>query len=241
MADMEPAAGAAAASKALLNEIDTALRPAGMLRDLSRVIAEFARPSVRWVDDRRITVCETAEGGCTATVKRGVRSGGFAWIVSDLPIGQFPAPPTPSSSDCKGPSELRVWTVRVDTAAFGMYFGACKWSTALQPAAALAPDHFVTVCTHDGGVRTGPGARADGLPYSEPNEAAGSLYQFTADLSTGSLRVRPIIKRLHPSYQPTDKNQTEWTIAEGLTDLAECRAAALVHAGSPYPAFTLLA
>jgi hypothetical protein len=50
------------------------------------------------------------------------------------------------------------------------------------------------------------------------------VYHFTADLSTGTLRVRPIIKAIAPNYRPREPTQREWTLAEGLADLAECRA-----------------
>jgi hypothetical protein len=68
---------------------------------------------------------------------------------------------------------------------------------------------------------------------------AGAVYHFTADLSTGTLRVRPVIKHIYPGYSPRDANRTEWTIAEGVSDLAGYTAAVYVFAGPRRIAFAL--
>jgi hypothetical protein len=62
------------------------------------------------------------------------------------------------------------------------------------------------------------------FPQSAYKESTGSLFRFTADLSTGTLRVRPFIPHAVGSEKPQ-----EWTMAEGLDDLGQWRAAVGVH------------
>jgi hypothetical protein len=68
------------------------------------------------------------------------------------------------------------------------------------------------------------------LPYAVScDDAFGSLYHFTADLATGSLRVRPIIGGFTGTAEtdvstrtgPPAVAQTEWTLAEDISDLAD--------------------
>jgi hypothetical protein len=236
-------AGSDPADVRLFNAIDTALRPSGMLMDLSHIIAEFAR-TVRWVAGQHIVV---SPDGCTATV---VRTGPPApmWVVSDMPIGRFPSP--------AGTPSLRAWTIRIDASpnllfpgvrlpkrspASGQTHAHAPLAVAAAEAEAEADAPCIAVCTWD----SYSYRRIDtpdinlNIPHSSLlEETAGSLYHFTADLSTGTLRVRP---ELSGDQNVRMSPIEEWTTAEGVRDLAECSAAVALHAGNGFTtAFTLL-
>jgi hypothetical protein len=217
----------------LFAAIDAALQPFGVVSDLSRIIAQFARPT-RWAYDSRVTF--SGAEGCTATVNAPVPDR-WMWLVSGVPIGQFPIP-----SDAKdgATSAVRKWTIRVEEIAFPLHIGICKPSSAQRDEAASDP-HSISVCTSNCYVDVGHYRHNRNIPFIESYEdAGGSLYHFTADLSTGTLRVRPIIKRVHSTYRPDVRTCTEWTIAEGLTELADCRASVALYTKSEPAAFTLL-
>jgi hypothetical protein len=223
----------------LFDAIDGALRPAGILTDLSRIIAQLARSPVRWAVNESFDLRDADAEGCTAKLKDSVRSG-WKWLASDVPIGRFAAPSlSPSGGSAKDVSALHVWAVRVDSAACHLYIGIAR------PSAASAHDLYDDADTHY--ICTGSSLayhKADGkelnMPFSHGGDAAGSLYHFTADLSTGTLRVRPIVKLIDPRHQPHDPPQTEWTVAEGLSDLAERSAVVFVYADWGAASFSLL-
>jgi hypothetical protein len=216
----EMAAQANDALMSLTAAIDAALRPAGVLHDLSRIIAQFARP-IRWAADERFTIADSASGACTAALKPAA-SKEWIWLSSDAVIGQFPSPS--KSSDAKVVSSaLRVWTVRIDAADSTIFLGICKPSRA-PGSNPFTDSHTVHVCTGSSFASVGCDAKDVDIPHSVAGAAGGSLYHFTADLSAGTLRVRPFIERIHPDYQLPDCPQTEWTLVHGLSDLGECRA-----------------
>jgi hypothetical protein len=67
-----------------------------------------------------------------------------------------------------------------------------------------------------------------GLPYGENGQGnCGSVYHFTANIATGELRVRPVVRKV-AAKKPVDPLQTEWTIASGIAGLAEYRLIAMV-------------
>jgi hypothetical protein len=212
----------------LFAAIDAALRPAGMLSDLSRIIVQFAR-TIRWTADERFMFSDADSGGCTARLNATVTKG-WIWVVSDVPIAQFPA-----RSDAKASSPLRVWTVRVDSGPHPLYPGICKPSTAVGYDA-YKDTRSITVCTANSAVDVGKSRSFRNIPFSSADDAAGSLYHFTADLSTGSLRVRPSIGRDAEGHAAGEG----CLIAEGLDDLGECRASVSINAEWGGGAFTLL-
>jgi hypothetical protein len=69
------------------------------------------------------------------------------------------------------------------------------------------------------------GVPIDDLPHTYEGEAAGSVYHFTADLQTGELRVRPVVRNLSHLHKPSDPPKTEWTVSRpgGIKDLASHR------------------
>jgi hypothetical protein len=169
----------------LFAAVDAALQPAGMLSDLSRIIAQFARP-IRWAANERLTLTDPDGDGSTVTFTKA-EDARWLFAVSEVPIRQYPISTAGSSVD--------AGTVRRD----------------------------------------------GDIPYcASYREAAGSLYHFTADLSTGTLRVRPVVTCVHRDYRPRDPTQTEWTIAEGIADLAERGAAVSSYIRQRSAVFTLL-
>jgi hypothetical protein len=216
----------------LFGEVDAALRPAGMPNDLSRLIAQFARCS-RWAANERFTITDTGEG-CSATLTTFTPND-WVSVVSDLPIVQFPGP-----SEAKAAATLRFWTIRIDAVGRVLYPGISKPVTAPDYDRHTDP-HSVYVCTGNPAF-VGGKTRNGHIPHSSLNGAGGpgSLYHFTADLSSGSLRVRPVISRIAREYRARDPDQTEWTIAEGIADLADCRASVFARTDWGAAAVSLL-
>jgi hypothetical protein len=93
----------AASDARLFAAIDAALRPAGVLSDLSRIIAQLARTPVRWAATDHFTISDGVgvEGESTATMKTPAPHG-WNWIVSDVPIAQFPWPSSVSLNSSPG-------------------------------------------------------------------------------------------------------------------------------------------
>jgi hypothetical protein len=228
----------------LLSEIDAALRPARVLRDLSRIIAQFARPPVRWVEDPLCTVAVDEAGAATLVLSRSPKRG-FVWAFSDVSIGQLPncmdspASSSPSSSSVTvgqvdaPASSLRAWTVRIDRSIDVICMGVAKPSSA--PGYDVhADERAISISTANSHVFTGHTPRSIALPFASyagaavgagagAGVSAGALYHFTADLATGTLRVRPVIPLVSRHYRPPAKPQTEWTLAQGISDLADYR------------------
>jgi hypothetical protein len=131
----------------------------------------------------------------------------------------------PAPSDAKADSSLRAWTVRVDDAARALYMGIRK------------PQHYLTICMNRSEVFANGRPSEQRLPYSGWGQAAGSLFHFTADLSAGTLRVRPVVK--YPAVR-RDSNQTEWIVTEEISDLAGYIVVVAFNAEWGGAAFTLL-
>jgi hypothetical protein len=217
----------------LFAAIDSALSPYGMLLDLSRIIAEMARPDA-WAKHPLFAFDLSRQ-----TVALGfVVAKRYEWACSELPIGQFPCPcPCPPSqpgdgkgkaadvSDVSDVSSLRVWTIRMEHARGWVFPGVVRRPSAPDYDLNYSPT-AVTVCTHSKALHTGPSLKDIGMPHTDARvDPSGSLYQFTADLKAGTLRVRPTIACLNPQFVPLRKGQTEWTLLTGCSDLAEYRAA----------------
>jgi hypothetical protein len=206
----------------LFARIDEALWPAGMPTDLSRLIAQFLRV-IEWADHPRFNRVTNAVGS-TMTLMKAAR---WSWSGACLWVGDAKA----------NHSALRMWTVRVDQGPHTLYLGICKPLS--------APDYDAVRDARSVFVHTYTPYSYNGLqhnlrmnmPHSD-KDPAGSLYHLTADLSSGTLRVRPMIARVAPFYRPDDPTQTEWTIAEGIDDLAECRAVVALRSGSHPSVFT---
>jgi hypothetical protein len=95
-----------------------------------------------------------------------------------------------------------------------------------DPAYDADSDLTISVTTANCSAYRGVTSRDISFPFAACHaDAVGSLYHFTADLTTGSLRVRPIIAEISLIAEIPDPPQSEWTIAEGITDLAEVRVA----------------
>jgi hypothetical protein len=234
----------------LLRAIDAVLQPKGVVRDLSRIIAQFARP-FRWAES---SAWATDDQGRATNLCRGKDSitnwnhEPWVWLLSADPLGEFPtataaaaaaaAGATSSSSSSSSAaadakvatsaatataSRLRVWTVRVDCdGPSTLFIGICKPSTAPFHDYCQDP-RALTLCPVSPNLFRGTEEEAIGLPFSVGGDSSGSLYQFTADLSTGTLTVRPKVMDLAPDCELS--SQTEWTMGQGIADLADCHAA----------------
>jgi hypothetical protein len=123
-----------------------------------------------------------------------------------------------------------AWSIRIDQATSlrgGLFLGV------VRPHAAVAGwahgKAFYAVSSHSW-CAVSDGKSIDiGLPCLRRDApGSGSVYHFTADMSAGTLRVRPVLAGPHAPHATIDaaleKGQTEWVIAEGIRDLAECRA-----------------
>jgi hypothetical protein len=194
-----------------------------VLPELSRIITQFARSIRWADDRRfTCTVTVNAEGEGDAAAGTGTAAAlvhavkgvqHFIWTFSDVPLRQFPDPPPSQPSqpsqpspaqalaaDGKDRSSLRVWTIRIDTPSV-IFMGIGKPS----PAAGYDADsdeHTISVTTANGvfyAKRKSPAADSgvdsgSELPYVDYGaQSLGALYHFTADLSTGCLRVRPVL------------------------------------------------
>jgi hypothetical protein len=123
------------------------------------------------------------------------------------------------------PKEPDDFIIRIDAATDSICMGIAKPSP--DPAYDADADPLtISVTTANCAAYRGDNYRNILFPFVATHaESVGSLYHFTADLSTGSLRVRPLIAHISPNAEIPDPPQSEWTIAEGIKDLAEFRVA----------------
>jgi hypothetical protein len=216
----------------LFAAIDGALQPAGMLSDLSRIIAQFAR-SIRWAADERFVI--DAEGA-RVDLKDSRYHDGFRlpWAVLDTPIKGLPLPPAPDEADHRAVHpHLRVWTIRINAADDSIFPGIIKPTR--DPAYdANWDDDTYAVGTHHRVIVRGVTPLRDQPCTAGGKDAVGSAYRFTADLSAGTVRVRPtvVIPRPLTGLPPVD--QTEWVLVEGIVDLGEYSASVGLRSVSAY-------
>jgi hypothetical protein len=211
----------------LWRHVDAALQPMGMPPELSRIIAQFAR-TAQWTEDQRFSIdadgLRIAPKGSLYTVQAHL-----PWAVLDLPIGQLPVPrsPPPEFEDADL-SSLRVWTIRIDKAP-----GSSIYPGIFKPTGAPAYDPNMDTGTYSVGTHKSCVYRADRrvrrkrrLPCTcAGKDAAGSLYHFTADLSSGTVYVRPIVLTANRDGGDDDEDDpVQWILEDGLSDLAEYRA-----------------
>jgi hypothetical protein len=124
---------------------------------------------------------------------------------------------------------LRVWTVRIEAAVNTICIGIANPSTAPD----YHPDkdrHTISVLNNASAAYKGPDHNGDDIQFphtarAENERSVGSLYHFTANLWTASVRVRPVIPHIASQYKRVKPPKTEWTIGQGIDDLAEYRAA----------------
>jgi hypothetical protein len=96
---------------------------------------------------------------------------------------------------------------------------------AFAPSDPMAVSHAVTIATTSDCVYDGIHSHVLPFPCMDySGDAVGAVYHFTADLSTGSVRVRPVLPTTGKRSQPHDNTQTEWIIAKGIANLGACRA-----------------
>jgi hypothetical protein len=178
------------AANALFSTIDTAVRPAGMLPDLSRIIAQFAR-SIRWTEDQRF---EFDVDGVRVALNGGdyLNPYKLPWTALDAPLRDMPI----VSVDSSERRHVRVWTIRVDCAFTSIFIGVVKPSS--DPAYDANSDRDTYVL----GTHLGNFFRGEKLLGGPPvpctvvgQNADGASYRFTADLTAGTVRVVPTIVR----------------------------------------------
>jgi hypothetical protein len=157
--------------------------------------------------------------------------------VIDVPIGQLPVPrPSPAGfENVKDPSSLRVWTIRIDKAPGAVYPGI------LKPTRAPNYDPNKDLTTYSVGTTLYYPFRGANGVYDEPalphtrrgKDAAGSLYHFTAELTAGTVHVRPIVSTDNEvAVDAPPPSQAGWLLANDLNDLAEYRAGVALRSGS---------
>jgi hypothetical protein len=235
----------------LLRHIDEALGPAGVLTDLSRIIAQFAR-GVQWAEDRRFRI--DADGMRVSPIGTDrPKVDALPWALIDVPIGQLPPPPSTSTAKGAGSSaaaaaaaaverkdlsSLRVWTIRIDRSREPLFTGILKPTGAPKYNPNSHSDTY-TVGTHHSAAFRGM-ATITGEPgwaYTASGyDAAGSRYQFTADLAAGTVRVRPILPKsawvVADQQNTGDGHAAGRILAKGIADLADYRAGIALAPGS---------
>jgi hypothetical protein len=225
--------------------LNAALQPTGILPDLSRIMAAYARPGLQW--DASAAALPKATSGPALTplsldserksARLLVASEALTdWAVTELAIGDFPVPsrdpPNSGSAEAKSAvdsqsgvgtarSPLRVWTIHLDEADDAICMGVLKpVVTSLEPHGGWGSE-TVTLSSHSSSLFGSGGDIGIGLPWTASN-AVGCFYHFTADLARGTLTVRPKLLRDNRIAEDPAAKQ-EWILAEGLRDLAAYR------------------
>jgi hypothetical protein len=224
----------------LFEVIDPALQPSGMLSDLSRIITTYALTLPKWdarcVDLKAGRLALSAED--SAVRQTALPANAFVWVTSDVPLSEFPcAPPNaPANGDvaCDGKSpsssSLRVWSIRIDKGADAICIGIAE-ETALDLSSGWG-SNALCFSTHSSFVFGGTASDMDvALPYHQ-TDTTGAVYHLTADLTSGHVRVRPVLKSTADPYpfgcakEMLTAGQTEWTLTRtplSSAALAKCR------------------
>jgi hypothetical protein len=214
--------------------IDGALSPSGMLSELSRIIAEFAEPLPKW-DATCPDGALRLDAECSS-VRRQVHPQADPYVLADRPLRDFPLLPPRTGLglglDERSRATLREWSIRIDSAQEMLCFGIAKPPADPSDFDSLRDDNSWWITTHSSSKMKGAAGVPIGLPHAYEGEAAGSVYHFTADLKTGELRVRPVVRNVSYLHKPSDPPKAEWTISRpaGIKDLASHRVMAVLRA-----------
>jgi hypothetical protein len=219
----------------LLRHIDAALRPAGVLTDLSRIIAQFAR-GVQWAADQRFRI--DADGMRVSPIGTDrPKFDALPWALTDMPIGQMPL--RRSAPVRKDLASLRVWTIRIDRSREPLFTGILKPTGAPEYNPNSHSDTY-TVGTHHSAAFRGmaPITGEPDWPCTAGYDFAGSRYQFTADLAAGTVRVRSVLPKAAWVMSAAgdqyvgDGHASGRILAKGIVDLAPSCAGIALSSGS---------